>query len=103
MAYKSRKYELCSLKVECTNVAKEFTGAELLDVNKFFPSRKIYDNGGYLFSGTQQDKSGKYTYMYVSRTLEWSQTFQDTGMVTDIPTCLKSRITEYLKSRSQKI
>jgi len=36
VAYKSRKYELCSLKVECTNVTKEFTGAVLLDVNKFF-------------------------------------------------------------------
>ena len=25
VAYKSRKYELCSLKAECTNLAKEFS------------------------------------------------------------------------------
>jgi len=34
VACKSRKYELCSLKTECTNLAKEFTAAVLLDVNK---------------------------------------------------------------------
>ena len=34
VAYKSRKYELCSLKAECTNLAKEFTAAVLSDVNK---------------------------------------------------------------------
>jgi len=34
VAYKSRKYELYSLKAECTNLAKEFTAAVLLDVNK---------------------------------------------------------------------
>ena len=32
MAYKSIKYELCVLKVECTNLAKEFTTAVFLDV-----------------------------------------------------------------------
>jgi len=34
VAYKSRKYELCSIKAECTNLAKEFTAAVLLDVKK---------------------------------------------------------------------
>ena len=45
MAYKSRKYELCSLKAECTKVAKEFTAAVLLDVNKIYnvPSRTKHE------------------------------------------------------------
>jgi len=34
VAYKSRKYELCSIKAECTNLTKEFTAAVLLDVKK---------------------------------------------------------------------
>jgi len=34
VAYKSRRYELCCLKAECTNLAKEFTAAVLLDVKK---------------------------------------------------------------------
>ena len=34
MAYKSIKYELCNLKAKCTNLAKEFTTAVFLDVNR---------------------------------------------------------------------
>ena len=34
VAYKSMKYELCNLKAECTNLAKEFTTAVFLDVNR---------------------------------------------------------------------
>ena len=34
VAYKS-KYELCNLKAECTNLAKEFTTAVFLDVNRW--------------------------------------------------------------------
>ena len=35
VAYKSRKYELYSLKAVCTNMAKKFTAAVLLDANKY--------------------------------------------------------------------
>ena len=35
VAYKSRKYELYSLKAVCTNLAKKFTAAVLLDANKY--------------------------------------------------------------------
>ena len=35
VAYKSIKYELCNLKAECTNLAKEFTTAAFLDVNRW--------------------------------------------------------------------
>ena len=34
VAYKSIKYELCNLKAKCTNLAKEFTTAVFLDVNR---------------------------------------------------------------------
>ena len=34
VAYKSIKYELCNLKAECTNLAKEFTTVVFLDVNR---------------------------------------------------------------------
>ena len=34
VAYKSIKYELCNLKAECTNLAKEFTTTVFLDVNR---------------------------------------------------------------------
>ena len=37
VAYKSIKYELCNLKAECTNLAKEFTTAIFLDVNRWSP------------------------------------------------------------------
>ena len=35
VAYKSRKYGLCTLKAVCTNLAKKFTAAVLLDANKY--------------------------------------------------------------------
>ena len=35
VAYKSIKYELCNLKAECTNLAKEFTTVVFLDVNRW--------------------------------------------------------------------
>ena len=40
VAYKSIKYELCNLKAKCTNLAKEFTTAVFLDVNRRIIMRK---------------------------------------------------------------
>ena len=44
VAYKSRKYGLCTLKAVCTNLAKKFTAAVLLDANKYIcPQQKHED------------------------------------------------------------
>jgi len=69
-AYKSIKYELCNLNPECTNLAKEFTTAVFLDVNRWINLSLVER---YMKLGSMKVYSSLYLFYYCSSTSLWSE------------------------------
>ena len=72
-AYKSIKDELCNLKTECTNLAKEFTTAVFLDVNRLINLSLVerYMKLGWNLSMTVYSSS--FRSLYTGQThMKWS-------------------------------
>ena len=78
VAYKSIKYELCSLKAECTNLAKEFTTTVFLDVNRLMNLSLVerYMKLGWNFSMTVYSSSLRSLYTGQTQTKWTSSSIQ---------------------------
>ena len=90
VAYKSIKYELCNLKAECTNIAKEFMTAVLLDVNRWINLSLVerYMKLGWNLSMTVYSSSLRSLYTGQTHT-KWTPSSIQLHNLRNVHVCIR--------------